>query len=57
MLHEDNQSAIKLATNPVFHMHARTKHLDIRLHYVRELIEKVEVQYCHTQKMIAEAIN
>ena len=37
----DNQSAIKTVNNPVFHN--RTKHIDIRYHYVRQLVkEKLE---------------
>jgi hypothetical protein len=31
-LFEDNQSCIALAKNPVFH--ARTKHFDIRVHFI-----------------------
>ena len=37
-LHCDNNSAIKIAANPVFH--ERTKHLEIDLHFVREKILK-----------------
>ena len=33
----DNQSAIFLATNQTYH--ARTKHIDVKYHYVREIIE------------------
>jgi hypothetical protein len=35
-LHCDNQSAIYLAKNQVYH--ARTKHIDVRFHKIRELI-------------------
>ena len=34
---EDNQGAIAIARNPV--AHARTKHIDIRFHYIREAIQ------------------
>ena len=33
-LHGDNQGAIKLTLNPEFHR--RTKHIDVRYHYIRE---------------------
>ena len=34
----DNQSAIHLAKNQVYH--ARTKHIDVRYHFVREIIKE-----------------
>lgn len=41
----DNQSAIQLVENPVYHK--RTKHIDIHYHYVRERVEdhKIVVKY------------
>ena len=53
---EDNQGAICLANNPV--IHSRTKHVDIRYHYVREAIgnRAVKVQYCPTEEMVAELL-
>ena len=33
----DNQGAMRLANNP--ENHKRTKHINIRYHYIRELIE------------------
>ena len=35
-IHEDNQSAIEIAKNPK--CHGRTKHIDIRHHFVRDLV-------------------
>ncbi|GMF51699.1 unnamed protein product [Phytophthora lilii] len=36
-IYEDNQGSIALAKNPEFHK--RTKHIDIRYHFVREKVE------------------
>ena len=51
---EDNQGAICIAKNPV--VQARTKHIDIRHHYVREAVSDdiVRLQYCPTEEMIAD---
>lgn len=37
VLHCDSQSAIHLAKNPVYH--ARTKHIQVRYHYIRSVLE------------------
>lgn len=37
----DNQGAIFIASNPV--QERRTKHIDIRYHYIRQILEKGEV--------------
>ena len=52
----DNQSAIKLSSNPVFHN--RTKHIDIRHHFVRECLHtgKVKIDYCPTGEMVAHIL-
>ena len=44
----DNQGAIFISSNPI--TERRSKHIDIRYHYVRELVEdkKVEVFYVST---------
>src|SRR4051812_32800031 len=34
----DNQGALRLVGNPEFH--ARSKHIDVQYHYVRELLEE-----------------
>uniref|UniRef100_A0AAV1V9K6 Copia protein n=1 Tax=Peronospora matthiolae TaxID=2874970 RepID=A0AAV1V9K6_9STRA len=53
-MYEDNQGSIALAKNPEFHK--RTKHIDIRYHFVREKVESGEVvlEYCPTQDMLAD---
>jgi hypothetical protein len=50
----DNQGAITLATNNKFH--ARTKHINIRYHYVRSLVQSglLDLQYCPTEDDIAD---
>jgi len=41
MLYVNNQSAIKLSKNP--ELHKRTKHIDIRYHFLREKYESGEI--------------
>ena len=50
----NNQSAIALARNLEFH--ARTKHIEVRHHYVREKLEDgvIDLQYCPTADQIAD---
>ena len=45
----DNQSAMEVARNPVFH--ARTKHIEVHYHYVRERIHvgDIDLLYVPTQ--------
>ena len=38
----DNTSVIQMSKNPVFH--SRTKHIDIRHHFIRDHIEKEDIQ-------------
>ena len=46
LIHQDNQGAIALAKNPVFHQ--RTKHIDLRYHFIREKIEEKKTEICYT---------
>jgi transposase InsO family protein len=50
----DNQGAISLANNPTHH--ARTKHVDIQLHFVRDHVERCTIKliYCPTEDMAAD---
>ena len=54
VLHEDNQSAITISKNPQFH--SRTKHIDIKFHFIRDQIERdvISVKYCPTEDMLAD---
>ena len=48
----DNQGAISLAKNPTHH--AKTKHVDVQLHFIRNHVEKgtIKVEYCPTEDML-----
>jgi len=50
----DNSGCIDFAKNPV--EHKRTKHIDIRYHFVREAITTVKVilEHCATEDMVAD---
>lgn len=54
VIFEDNQSTIKLARNKA-HSN-RTKHIDVRYHYVREVIQRGQLilKYCPTESMTAD---
>ncbi|XP_074377137.1 secreted RxLR effector protein 161-like [Apium graveolens] len=45
VIYIDNKSAIDLAKNSVFH--GRSKHIDIRYHFIRECIERGEIIVKH----------
>ena len=50
----DNQSAIKISMDPV--TRHRTKHVEIHMHYIRELVHDRTIipQYCPTDEQIAD---
>ena len=50
----DNSSAIKLSKNPV--MHGKSKHIDVRFHFLRDLVNEGEVQlkFCGTRDQVAD---
>ncbi|GKB68809.1 putative ribonuclease H-like domain-containing protein, partial [Tanacetum coccineum] len=52
----DNQSTICIVKNPVFHQ--RTKHIDIRHHFIRDANEKnlIQVLKVHTDENVAELL-
>jgi hypothetical protein len=52
----DNNSTIKLSKNPV--MHGRSKHIDIRFHFLRNLSCEglVELVYCASKEQIADVM-
>jgi len=56
VIHEDNQAAIALSKNPQFH--GRCKHIDVKMHFVREKVEdgSVTLIYCPTEDMVADIL-
>ena len=56
VIYQDNTSTIKLQVNGKASSGKRTRHYDIKLFYVTDLVERgeVQVEYCPTDKMIAD---
>lgn len=52
----DNLGALKLAKNHTFH--SKTKHIDLRYHFIREAIrnEHFKVEYTPTEEMVADVM-
>ncbi|KAI3513963.1 hypothetical protein L1887_12232 [Cichorium endivia] len=52
----DNMSSIKLAENPTFH--ARTKHIEVHYHFIREKVlkDEIDLQYVNTTKQVADLL-
>ena len=50
----DNTSAIMISKNPV--LHSRTKHIEIRHHFIRDHVEKGDIELIHidTKNQIAD---
>ena len=50
----DNTSAINLSKNPI--QHSRSKHIEIRHHYIRDHAQKGNIvpQYVQTKKQLAD---
>lgn len=56
MIYVDNKSAITLARNPVFH--GRSKHIDVRYHFIRECVEKglIVIRHVSTEQQRADVL-
>ena len=52
----DNQSAIRLAVNP--ELHKKTKHIEVKYHYVREQQQKkeIKIEYVPTNQQTADIL-
>jgi hypothetical protein len=56
VVYEDNQATIKMVNNG--NDKGRTKHIDVRFHYIREMIEQgqIKMEYKRTEDMIADIL-
>ena len=56
VMYEDNQGAISLSSNPKDH--SRTKHIDIKYHYIRERVaaKELTITHCATGDMTADTL-
>ncbi len=55
-LYADNQGSIALSNNPEFHR--RTKHIDVRFHWIREAVsmKQLKIIYIPTAEMAADGL-
>ena len=55
-IHSDNQGAIDLTKNSMYH--SRTKHIDIKHHFLRDVVElgTVGIIFCGTENMVADIL-
>ncbi|PNY15934.1 hypothetical protein L195_g012642 [Trifolium pratense] len=56
MIYYDNSSSIKLSKNPI--MHGRSKHIDVRFHFLRDLTkdESIELVHCRSEDQLADLL-
>jgi len=56
LLKMDNQSTIALSKNPVFH--DRSKHIDVRFHFIRECVGdgKMDIEHVRTEEQIVDIL-
>lgn len=57
-IHEDNKGAIDLANGEISQNGFRTKHIDVRFHYIRELLalKKVQIQHIASNLNVADVL-
>jgi hypothetical protein len=56
VIYQDNESTIKLSENGKASSGKRTRHFDIKMFYVTDLInrDEVDIEYCPTEDMVAD---
>ena len=55
-MYSDNTACIAMAQDPV--AHSRTKHIEVRYHYIRQLVayRKITISYLPTEEMLADIL-
>ena len=55
-IHCDNQSCIKMTTNPMFH--DMLKHIEIKYHYIRDMVHRrfIKVQYVPSEEQVVDIL-
>lgn len=58
LLYMDNQSAMKIAMSSASQVNERTKHIDIRYHFVRDAYQqgRIRIEYLPTADMTADIL-
>ena len=56
IIYQDNKSAMKLEINGRKSCGKRTRHVEIRYFYIKDLVEKgkIKIKHCPTEKMVAD---
>ena len=56
-MYEDNTGCIAIATNSM--TTGKTKHIDIKLHFLRDLVKdgSISIVWCATDSMLADALS
>ena len=51
--YEDNEGAIQIAKHPI--SNSNSKHIDVRHHFLRELVERKEIEIIHVASQYRHA--
>lgn len=53
-VYEDNQAALAIARNPVYH--SKQKHIDVQHHFIRDELDhgRIHLEYCDSKKNLAD---
>ena len=56
VIYQDNESTIRLSKNGKASSGKRTRHFDIKMFYVTDLIDRdeLDIEYCPTEDMVAD---